>query len=172
MKTIFFLRHAKSSWNDLRQTDYDRPLAPRGVEAAPKMGKYIAKAGYNPQLILCSGAKRTRETLSLILPHLDNNHDTSIRIKKDFYDMPSVLQMLEMITRLPAHYDRVMIIGHNPIMEGCASMLSQSGAMEATQLMAQKFPTAALAVIKFDCENWAEVENGGYLVDFKIPKTL
>ena len=70
MKTLFVMRHAKSSWDTMSLPDYDRPLAKRGRKAAPLIGAEIARLGLRPDLILCSGAARTRETLALVLPAL------------------------------------------------------------------------------------------------------
>ena len=68
MTTLLLLRHAKSSWDTMSLPDYDRPLAKRGRKAAPLIGAEIAQLGLRPDLILCSGAVRTRETLDLVLP--------------------------------------------------------------------------------------------------------
>ena len=62
MKTLFLLRHAKSSWSDEGLADFDRPLNERGKKAAPYMGKMIAEIGYSPALIISSTAKRARKT--------------------------------------------------------------------------------------------------------------
>src|SRR5262249_2668583 len=63
MKTLYLLRHAKSSWEETGLEDHDAPLNARGIENAEQMGKYMPKKGYAPALVLCSSATRTRETL-------------------------------------------------------------------------------------------------------------
>ena len=70
MLTLSLLRHAKSSWKDTSLPDLDRPLATRGMVEAPLMGKAMAKHGLDPDLVLCSTARRTRDTLELVLPQL------------------------------------------------------------------------------------------------------
>ncbi len=68
MLTLSLLRHAKSAWGDLELDDYERGLAPRGIKAAPQIGRHLRKEKLKPDLVLCSGAVRTRATLALILP--------------------------------------------------------------------------------------------------------
>ena len=70
MKTIFLLRHAKSSWDDDSLSDHDRPLSERGRAAAPRMGAYMRGAGYLPDLVLCSTSMRTRQTLDAVISEL------------------------------------------------------------------------------------------------------
>src|SRR5262245_8755490 len=90
MLTLMLLRHAKSSWDDGSLRDFDRPLAPRGESAAPRMGAYMAEQGLAPQLILCSPAVRTRQTVDLVLPHLEG--DPTVVYEDRFYlAAPSVL---------------------------------------------------------------------------------
>ncbi|MHA1180671.1 MAG: SixA phosphatase family protein, partial [Alphaproteobacteria bacterium] len=67
MLTLSLLRHAKSSWDEPGLSDHERPLAKRGQKAAPKVGAALAGMGVQPDLVLCSSAARTRETLSLVL---------------------------------------------------------------------------------------------------------
>ncbi|MEO0763161.1 MAG: histidine phosphatase family protein, partial [Pseudomonadota bacterium] len=66
MKTVILLRHAKSSWSDPELEDHERPLNKRGKAAAPLMGDWLERSGYRPDLVLCSPAKRTRQTLRRI----------------------------------------------------------------------------------------------------------
>ncbi len=68
MLTLCLLRHAKSSSSNPTLPDRDRPLATRGVTDAPLMGKAMAERGIDPELVLCSSARRTRDTLALVLP--------------------------------------------------------------------------------------------------------
>ena len=70
MLTLSLLRHAKSSWNNPSLADRDRPLAIRGVADAPLMGRAMTERGIDPDLVLCSSARRTRDTLALVLPEL------------------------------------------------------------------------------------------------------
>src|SRR5215831_10535546 len=70
MRRVILLRHAKSSWDDPSLTDHDRPLARRGRKDAPRMGKFLRKAGFVPDAVLCSSARRARDTWSLVADKL------------------------------------------------------------------------------------------------------
>src|SRR5262245_7918722 len=85
------LRHAKSRWHAASLDGFARPLAPRGEAAAPRMGAYMAAHGINPQLILCSAAQRTRQTLALILPHLAGNPTVELEDGLYLATAPSLL---------------------------------------------------------------------------------
>jgi phosphohistidine phosphatase len=170
MLTLMLLRHAKSSWDDGSLRDFDRPLAPRGESAAPRIGAYMAEQGLAPQLILCSPAVRTRQTVDLVLPHLEG--DPTVVYEDRFYlAAPSVL--LARLRRIEAKVRRVMIVGHDPGMQGLTLDLSGSGDPELLEAVAAKFPTAGLAVIRFKAKDWAKVGPGsGRLELFTTPKTL
>src|SRR5918996_5979084 len=79
MKRLYLLRHAKSSWDDPTLADHDRPLAPRGRRAAKVMAKHLHRNGIAPELVLCSGSRRTRQTLKRIAPGLGDSAEVQIR---------------------------------------------------------------------------------------------
>ena len=78
MKTLYLLRHAKSDWGNPGLDDHDRALAPRGERAASVMGVHFAQQQYQPTLVLCSSALRTRQTLEALLPHLPGHPELVI----------------------------------------------------------------------------------------------
>ena len=80
---LWLLRHAKSSWDDTGVDDRDRPLAPRGERAGDLMRQYVDEAGIRPDLVLCSSALRTRQTLALLLHAFER--DLEIRIESSLY---------------------------------------------------------------------------------------
>jgi phosphohistidine phosphatase len=174
MLTVMLLRHAKSSWDAPALADFDRPLAKRGIKAAPAMGRAIAELGLKPDLILCSPANRTLQTLALALPEMGNIAAKIINDDAIYMAAPETL--LAMLRKLPDGPDAphtVMIVGHNPGMEELADDLTGGGEMEALEEMAEKFPTAALAVINFDVGRWRDVEPGtGSLALFLTPARL
>lgn len=170
MLTLSLLRHAKSSWDHPSLADFDRPLAPRGLRAAPVMGSYLQRHALVPDLILCSAAQRTRETLGLILPYLEGN--LSVRIDDALYNASTAEDLLSFLHRQADSQPNVLMIGHNPALELLAGCLVDSGASAARDQMAEKFPTAALAVISFKADNWAGVRGGGRLERFETPKGL
>jgi len=174
MLTVLLLRHAKSNWDTLSLPDYDRPLAKRGQKAAPLMGAAIARLDLKPDLILCSGAARTRQTLALALPALGTPAPEVIYDDAIYMATPATLMTL--LRKLPAGTNApktVMVVGHNPGLEELAELLVGGGDKDSQVLMADKFPTGALAVFTFDVPRWADVALGtGRLTHFITPARL
>ncbi|WP_246274537.1 SixA phosphatase family protein [Hyphomicrobium sulfonivorans] len=174
MLTLMLLRHAKSNWDNPADADFDRPLAKRGQKSAPRMGAEIAHLGLVPELVLCSSAARTRQTLDLVLgswpePHPEVVFDDAIYMATP-EDM--LAQVRRVASRNPAP-SRVMVVGHNPGMEDFASDLAGHGDAEARKLLAQKYPTCALAVLTFEAGSWSDVDFGaGNLERFITPAML
>jgi phosphohistidine phosphatase len=186
------LRHAKSSWEDPSLNDFDRPLAPRGEAAAPRIGAYMAEHDLAPELVLCSPAVRARQTLDLVLPHLGGN--PTVVYEEAFYlATPAVMLarlrkvegpparsppqrarvMLARLRKVEAKVRRVLVIAHDPGMQALAVELAGTGEPKALQAIAAKFPTAALAVLRFNLGEWAKIRAGkGRLELFITPKTL
>lgn len=170
MLSLSLLRHAKSDWSGPGMDDFDRPLAPRGREAAPRMGAYMASVGLRPQLILCSEAVRTRQTLDLVRPYLGDA--ARISIERGLY-LASSASMIARLRRVAPPVSHVLMIGHDPGMHETAMALPGSGDPATLATLAQKFPTAALCVITFPAADWADIAPGtGRLVSFVTPKTL
>jgi phosphohistidine phosphatase len=171
MLTLLLLRHAKSSWEVPALADYDRPLAKRGQKNAPRMGAEIAALGLRPDLVLCSGAARTRQTLDLAqaawgAPPPQVVYDDQIY-------MASPAALLKLLRALPDAPPRVMIVGHNPGLEELSEELVGSGDAAARELLASKFPTCALAVFTFDVSSWSDIgSGGGTLAHFLTPARL
>lgn len=170
MLSLMLLRHAKSSWNDRKLDDFSRPLAPRGLKAAPRIGGYIKRRGLLPDLILCSTAQRTRETLGLILPYLDQ--DATIQLRHELYHSESANALVDNIRQQDKHFKTIMVIGHNPALQDLALSLIQTGAESDRQQLAAKFPTAALAVIRFNTSRWQEIGPTGHLERLVLPRLL
>lgn len=168
MKTLVLLRHAKSAWDSADLPDIDRPLSPRGQKAAPLMGERLRKAGYTPDLVLCSTAKRARETLDLIAGSLPKK--VKIQHLKELY-MAVPREMLNVLVKVADGAETVMLIGHNPGIGSLAGWLAGEGDSEALAKIRRKFPTAAAAVITFDVARWSDVAGeGGTLVAFLRPR--
>ena len=170
MLTLSLFRHAKSNWDDSGLKDFDRPLARRGEAAGPRMGAFMAAEALAPQLILCSPAVRTRQTLDLVLPFLPGG--TTIVYEEGFY-LAAASQLLARLRKVDAKVRHVMIVGHDPGMHGLALELAGSGEPEQMQALAAKFPTAGLAVLSFAIDDWSDVGPGaGHLRVFMTPKRL
>lgn len=170
MLTLSLLRHAKSSWGNPTLPDRDRPLATRGVTDAPLMGKAMAERGIDPELVLCSSARRTRDTLALVLPELRVEPKV---VYEDALYHASPAEMLQMMQEIRPGASRVMLVGHNPELQAFALDLVASGPKHLRDRLREKYPTAGLAVITFASGLWKSVTiNSGELKLFLSPRTV
>jgi phosphohistidine phosphatase len=163
LKQLELLRHAKSSWADPNIADHDRPLNARGRTAAALVGRHLREQMPPPDLVLCSSATRTRQTLQL----LELGADAQVRLEDELYGAGAA-GLLARLKAVPATVGTVLLIGHNPGIEDLTRMLDRDGLTSV-----QKFPTAALAVLRFDIAAWNELNPGiGHLVGFFTPRDL
>lgn len=171
MKTIYLLRHAKSDWDDPPRDDFDRPLAARGREAAPRIAAFMRAEGLVPDVVLCSAARRTRETWDYVAPALGAEIPVSIQ-RSLYHGSPG--QLLAALRDLPEEASSVLLVGHSPGIERLAMQLSGPGSNDmALHRLRGKFPTAALAVIAIDTDDWDDIGQGnGRLRQFVRPKDL
>lgn len=171
MLTLSLLRHAKSSWDDPSLDDFHRPLAKRGLEAAPRMGAFLARERVAPDLVLCSTAARTRATLDIVLEYLEP--PASIVYEDDLY-LATPTQLMARIKRLAAErWPHVMIVGHNPGLHEAALVLIASGNIDARESLHEQLPTSGLVVIDFAFDDWRELHpQCGRLERFVTPKSL
>ena len=159
MKTLFVLRHAKSSWDDPDLADFDRPLNDRGRSAAPFMGEVMNRNGFSPDVILSSPDVRARDTAM----HVKEAGDLSAEIRFDEGIYEASPQALRQIVAAIDDQNRsAMVVGHNPGIEGFISFLT--GRLES-------IPTAALAVIDLDIAKWSDINSAsGVLRTVSRPK--
>ncbi len=163
--TLILTRHAKSSWDDLAQDDFDRPLNGRGRKAAPAIGAWLAENGYLPDEVVVSGARRTVETWSRMASELPET--ATMQSNPALYEASSdtifgVIRSLSSPT--------VMLIGHNPGMGTLASRLVSAAPAHPKFAV---YPTGATTVMTFDASDWKDIEYGsGRIADFAIPREL
>jgi phosphohistidine phosphatase len=163
---LILIRHAKSDWSVKGQSDHDRALNLRGARQAPEIGDWLASRSYIPGQILCSDARRTRETLDLILPRL--GADAARVLHLDSLYNASADQMLAHLHK--ASEAVVMMIGHNP---GIADFAGQLSHVPPRHQRFADYPTGAVTVLDFNVPNWAEVTMGsGAVRDFVVPDDL
>jgi phosphohistidine phosphatase len=168
MKTLYLLRHAKSSWSTAAVDDYDRPLNPRGERAAGLIGTYMAQNAFLPDKILCSSAKRARQTIRLILEHLPTPPEV---VFDDALYLAAPARLMARVRASDNALASLMLVGHNPGLEQLALGLTGRGRLRETA--ARKFPTAGLAVLEFATGDWRDIAIGeGALTDFVTPKEL
>ncbi len=171
MKSLFLLRHAKSSWANAGLDDFDRPLNGRGEKAAPRMASYMRSQGLMPDLVLCSTAVRAEQTWELVAQELGGQ--IAVKHKRGLYLAPPS-KLLEAVQRQTDEVDTLMVVAHNPGMANLAIALAGPESDEAARsAMRAKFPTGALATLTFDCDTWSEVAPGrGRLTGFVTPRSL
>lgn len=174
MKRLLLLRHAKAAAGSVKSGDHARPLNERGRLDAPRMGIAMQHKRYLPDLVLCSTAKRTEETWEHVSPELDGSPE--VRFLDELYLAPWKA-IASIIRNAGGAAETMLVIGHNPGLEECASALSRKPKSEhervCAALLAEKFPTCALAVLDFDLGTWREIAAGGAILrDFIRPKEL
>lgn len=170
MLTLSLLRHAKSSWISPSLPDQDRPLNARGVADAPIMARAMAKHGIDPSLVLCSSARRTRDTLALVLPEL--TVEPRVIYEEALYHA-TASEMLQTLRGVSPEINSVMLVGHNPEIHALALDLIGSGPQSLKMRLLEKLPTTGFVVIAFPFQSWAEVTvNSGELKLFLTPKIL
>jgi phosphohistidine phosphatase len=170
MLTLSLLRHAKSSWKNPSLPDRERPLSTRGVADAPVIGRAMTEHAIDPELVLCSSARRTVDTLALVLPELKVEPKV---VYEDALYHASPAEMLDMLRALQPGARRVMIVGHNPEIQMLALDLVGSGSRRLRDRLQEKYPTSGLAVINFTAGLWSSIDvNSGNLSLFLTPKEL
>ena len=148
MKTLYLLRHAKSSWSFDDLSDHDRPLNGRGRDDAPHMGQALHKRGIRPDIVLASSAVRALSTAVLVTREMGYPHD-KIRVEPAIYQA-DVTTLLALIHSLPAGAESAMLVGHNPTFTDLANELSPASPI-------QEMPTAGVVCLRFAVDSWAEV---------------
>ena len=169
MKTLHLLRHAKSSWDDPTLADHDRPLAPRGERAARRIAAHIKRHRLRVDLVLCSSAARTRQTLDAVAPALGKKVD--MRIEDDLYTGDAD-RLIARLRRIEDDVNIALVVGHNPAVQDMAVDLAADGEVEALKAIHQKFPTGALATLTMGT-SWKQLDRGaGYLESMVVPREL
>jgi phosphohistidine phosphatase len=146
MKTVLLMRHAKSSWKDHKLKDIERPLNKRGKKDVPFMGQILADKELVPQMILCSPALRARLTAEMVAEKCGYKGEITY-IDSFYLAEPAVYAGA--LCSLPDEIERVLLIGHNPGMEGLVQILS--GQVES-------LPTSAIAYIVLSISHWNELD--------------
>ncbi|MBL8905905.1 MAG: histidine phosphatase family protein [Rhizobiales bacterium] len=171
MLKLFLLRHAKSSWTDPGLDDLDRPLNARGLRAAAAIGRFMRQSKLSPELVLCSPARRARETWKFVAEELRTA--PRVIIDEGIYDFGNGGRLLEVARNMANGATPLMIVGHNPSMERLAVRLIRKGDPKLVKRLEQKYPTGALSVIEFPGTKWSDVAEGaGELVSFTRPADL
>lgn len=148
MKTLFLLRHAKSSWSEPNLSDFDRPLNERGHRSAPFIGELMQINGFEPYVIMSSPALRATTTAELVKKA--GKLAAEIRYEHRIYEA-SPHTLSQVVSETDDAYASALLVGHNPGIEGFIRYLT--GNLEP-------MPTAALAVIDLKIESWLAISDG------------
>jgi phosphohistidine phosphatase len=147
-KTLLLLRHGKSDWSSDKDSDFDRPLAKRGREAALLMAQYLAEEDLVPDVIFSSPAKRALSTAEILQEEF-----TDVDITEDDAIYEATLDtMLELVAGLPEDTDTVLVVGHNPVLE---ELTDELAGRDDTVLK-----TCSLAILRSKAGSWEDVTAG------------
>jgi phosphohistidine phosphatase len=172
MRQLLLLRHAKSSWDDPKLPDRERPLTARGRRAAMAMRQAMRELGLLPDLVLVSPARRTMETLEALEPW----DETPLIEPMEAIYLGSAGQLLAAMHGVADVVRSVLLIGHNPGLHELAVSLAgtpgKAPASDAVRRMEAGFPTAALAEFAIPAPWWGLEPGGGRLLRFLTPRQL
>ncbi|MDC8004102.1 histidine phosphatase family protein [Aureisphaera galaxeae] len=149
MKTLYMVRHAKSSWkHDV--IDHKRPLKGRGRRDGVLVSEYLSEKITPPQRIISSGATRALSTAQY-MKEAFQTPDSDFEVNNDLYDF-SGHKVMDIIKGLDNSYDRIMIVGHNHAFTSIANMLGNS--------YIDNVPTCGFVELQFDTNKWSEITTG------------
>lgn len=157
MKKLTLLRHAKSDWLDRSLRDFDRPINERGLRGAKAMGRYAAENNMVFDAVLASPAVRVTETID----HFETAYGHSLNPDWDrrIY-LASSVTLIDVLRGVPDDIGHVLMVGHNPGLEDLVfDLIADDGSSPLRDVVEEKFPTAALAVIDLAIERWADLDN-------------
>jgi len=147
IRTVALIRHAKSSWSDPSFSDFERPLNKRGIRDAPRVWAALSQADVSFDRVLCSDAKRARQTLSLLKQGIVIDEEI-IGYRHDLY-CASADHLFSCITEQPDSIYNLALVGHNPGMEDLANSLAEEhiGPM----------PTCCVIHLAYECDTWDDL---------------
>jgi phosphohistidine phosphatase len=164
-RLLVVLRHAKSAWPDV--ADHDRPLAPRGRRDAPAAGRWLRDAGCVPDLVVCSTARRARETWDLAARELPIT--PPVTYDPRVYEA-TVPVLLDVVHETPARCGTLLLVGHNPGVQQLALALTLDADGDLLERAAAKVPTSAVLVLAW-AGTWTVLAPGAArLTAFAVPR--
>jgi phosphohistidine phosphatase len=162
MKTLLLMRHAKSSWEDERLLDHDRPLNKRGEKDAPRMGRLLAEENLLPEKMLSSSALRALSTAQIVAEH--SGYSKKIDVREELYHaVPDAI--FKLLRELDDADGRVLVVGHNPGLEEFLEVLTGEYDL---------LPTASVALVELPIDHWRDLDSTvkGRLKNLWRPKEL
>ena len=166
---LYLLRHAKSSWDDPTIEDHDRPLSPRGRDAAQRLAKHFRRAAIRPQLVLCSSASRALQTLAPISEAMKLGAQT--QVESGLY-AATAGQLIARLRTVDRRVMSVLLIAHNPGLQDLALELAGDDPEMITQL-SEKFPTGSITEVVCDSDAWSDLSPAtAHVASFIVPRDL
>ena len=162
MKSLLILRHAKSSWDNARLSDHDRPLNDRGRRDAPRMARLLEEYDLIPDLIITSSAERALTTAELVA--LNCGYENALLVTRDLYH-GAPEDYIEALREQGGEARKILVVGHNPGVEELVDWLTDES---------ERMPTAALAHVTLPITAWHEMtlDVTGDLQNLWRPKEL
>lgn len=161
MKTLYVIRHAKSSWDDPSLADFDRPLNKRGKHDAPKMGKRLRHLEVVPDLLLSSPAERALTTCTIIAEQI-GYPQSKIKTDRNLYHADDA-QILSTVQALDNKHNVVWIFGHNPGLTDFVNLIANAGI--------DNIPTCGVVACSLNISSWDEVNaKKASVIFFDYPK--
>jgi phosphohistidine phosphatase len=163
MKTLYIVRHAKSSWESAAMTDFERPLNDRGLKSAPHMAKLLKEKKVHPDLIIASPARRALETAEIFSETLGYPEEKILTQIEIYHG--GINNMQKIVHAIPESCEVAMIVGHNPTLTDFTNFLTGEGNH------IDGFVTCGVARIDLDLDSWKKVKGGsGRLAFYEFPK--
>ncbi len=170
MRRLMLLRHAKSDRSIPGMADPTRPLNPHGQDAASRIGAYMAHHALVPDHVLCSPARRARDTWAFVAKELRAMPPTTY---DDHLYEAGRNAILAVLRKTAPEIHALLVVGHNPGLHELAIFLIASGDVDQRERLREKFPTAGLLVIDFAIDAWSALHRqAGRLDRFVIPRTF
>ncbi len=161
MKTVYFVRHAKSSWANSNMSDHERPLNERGERDAPLMGQRLRHRESGPELVIASSAVRAKTTAKILAAEMKYPESEIIIDERLYGAEPN--DALTILSELKNDVSCVMLVGHNPTFTELVNRLSANHIAN--------MPTCSIAILAFAIDSWGNIaKSKGELLDFDYPK--
>jgi phosphohistidine phosphatase len=169
-RQLIILRHAKAAWPDVE--DRLRPLADRGRRDAPAAGRWLREAerrldGFQIDRVVCSPARRTRETWELAAAELD---DPPAPVYDGRVYAATTATLLTVVRETPAHVRGLLLVGHNPGMQHVTLALAHEFSGEPLDRVREKYPTSGIALFNIEVEWSALLPGRAQLAEFAVPR--
>ncbi len=155
MKTLYFIRHAKSSWDFPQLSDDERPLIEKGIKRTKKLGDFLKEKEILPEIIISSHANRAFHTAQIIAKKIGYK-EKNIKVDRSIYSS-SIDNIFSVISGIPNSINSLMLFGHNPTFTNLANYFLEN--------KIENLPTSGYACFEFETENWNEIS------DVKIVKS-